>query len=120
MLLSFLYNHSIHLYFILTGERAGAFTRENNPPATSHFNTYFIALCCIEYTSPSAEFEPTTLVVIYTDCIDSGKSNCHNDHRHHHKFIKYEKQLRKEGKNMFGLPIKQNICKFSASLLLKS
>jgi hypothetical protein len=35
---------------------------------------------------------------------------------HHHKFIKYEKRLRKEGKNMFGLPIKQNICKFSASL----
>ena len=30
-----------------------------------------------------------------------------NDHRHHHKFIKYEKRLRKEGKNMFGLPIKQ-------------
>jgi hypothetical protein len=25
-----------------------------------------------------------------------------NDHRHHHKFIKYEKRLRKEGKNMFG------------------
>jgi hypothetical protein len=24
-----------------------------------------------------------------------------NDHRHHHKFIKYEKRLRKEGKNMF-------------------
>jgi hypothetical protein len=39
-----------------------------------------------------------------------------NDHRHHHKFIKYEKRLRKEGKNMFGLPIKQNIGKFSASL----
>ena len=39
-----------------------------------------------------------------------------NDHRHHHKFIKYEKRLRKEGKNMFSLPIKQNICKFSASL----
>jgi hypothetical protein len=39
-----------------------------------------------------------------------------NYHRHHHKFIKYEKRLRKEGKNMFGLPIKQNICKFSASL----
>ena len=31
-----------------------------------------------------------------------------NDHRHHHKFIKYEKRLRKEG-NMLGLPIKQNI-----------
>ena len=37
-------------------------------------------------------------------------------YRHHHKFIKYEKRLRKEGKNMFGLLIKQNICKFSASL----
>jgi hypothetical protein len=39
-----------------------------------------------------------------------------NDHRHHHKFIKYEKRLWKEEKNMFGLPIKQNICKFSTSL----
>ena len=32
-----------------------------------------------------------------------------NDHRHHHKFIKYEKRLRKEGKNMLGLSIKQNL-----------
>ena len=39
-----------------------------------------------------------------------------NDHMHHHKFIKYEKRLRKEGKNMLGLPIKQNLCHFSASL----
>jgi hypothetical protein len=39
-----------------------------------------------------------------------------NDHRHHHKFIKYEKRLRKEGKNMLGLPIKQNLSHFSASL----
>ena len=38
-----------------------------------------------------------------------------NDHRHHHKFIKYEKPLRKEG-NMLGLPIKQNLCHFSVSL----
>jgi hypothetical protein len=30
-----------------------------------------------------------------------------NDHRHHHKFIKYEKRLRKEG-NMLGLPINTN------------
>ena len=29
------------------------------------------------------------------------------DHRHHHKFIKYEKRLRKEG-NMLGLPINNN------------
>jgi hypothetical protein len=33
-----------------------------------------------------------------------------NDHRHHHKFIKYEKQLRKEGKNMFGLPTNGLLC----------
>ena len=33
-----------------------------------------------------------------------------NDHRHHHKFIKYEKQLRKEG-NMLGLPINNNQAK---------
>jgi hypothetical protein len=39
-----------------------------------------------------------------------------NDHRHHHKFIKYEKRWRKEGKNMLGLPIKQNLCHFSANL----
>jgi hypothetical protein len=32
-----------------------------------------------------------------------------------YKFIKYEKRLRKEGKNMLGLPIKHNFCHFSAS-----
>jgi hypothetical protein len=30
-----------------------------------------------------------------------------NDHRHHRKFIKYEKRLRKDG-NMLGLPINNN------------
>jgi hypothetical protein len=30
-----------------------------------------------------------------------------NDHRHNHKFNKYEKRLRKEG-NMLGLPINNN------------
>jgi hypothetical protein len=39
-----------------------------------------------------------------------------NDHMHHHKFIKYEKRSRKEGKKMLDLPIKQNLCHFSASL----
>jgi hypothetical protein len=29
---------------------------------------------------------------------------------------KYEKRLKKEGKNMLGLPIKQNLCHFSTSL----
>ena len=33
-----------------------------------------------------------------------------NDHRHHHKFIKYEKRLRKEG-NMLDLPINNNQAK---------
>ena len=33
-----------------------------------------------------------------------------NDHRHHHKFIKYEKRLRKDG-NMLGLPINNNQAK---------
>jgi hypothetical protein len=33
---------------------------------------------------------------------------------------KYEKRLRKERKNMFGLPIKQNICKFSARVWTRS
>ena len=33
-----------------------------------------------------------------------------NDHRRHHKFIKYEKRLRKEGK-MVGLPINNNQAK---------
>ena len=31
-----------------------------------------------------------------------------------HRLIKYEKRLRKEGKNMLGLLIKQNLCHFSA------
>jgi hypothetical protein len=33
--------------------------------------------CCIEYTSPWAELELTTLVVIGTDCTRSCKSNSH-------------------------------------------
>ena len=32
---------------------------------------------CIEYTLPYAEFEPTTLVVIDTDCTGSCKFNYH-------------------------------------------
>ena len=36
-----------------------------------------ITHCCIEYTSPSAGFELSTLVVIGTDCTYSCKSNYH-------------------------------------------
>ena len=39
--------------------------------------TNIIAYSCIEYTSPWAEFEPKTLVVIGTDFISSCKSNYH-------------------------------------------
>ena len=34
-------------------------------------------LCCIEYISPLAKFELTTLVAICTDYINSCKSNYH-------------------------------------------
>jgi hypothetical protein len=39
--------------------------------------TNFITQCCIEYISPWAGLELTTLVVISTDCIGNYKSNCH-------------------------------------------
>ena len=39
--------------------------------------TNFITYCCIDYTSPIAGFEPTTLVVIGTDCTGSFYSNYH-------------------------------------------
>jgi hypothetical protein len=48
-------------------------TGENYLPSASHS----ITQCCIEYTSPWAWFELTTLVVIGTDCIGSCKSNYH-------------------------------------------
>jgi hypothetical protein len=39
--------------------------------------TNFITYCCIDYTSPIAGFELTTLVVIGTDCTGSFYSNYH-------------------------------------------
>jgi hypothetical protein len=48
----------------------------NHRTATSHWQNC-ITQCSIEYTSPWAWFELTTLVVIGTDCICSCKSNCH-------------------------------------------
>ena len=43
---------------------------ENHRPATSHWQTLSHTLyCCIEYTSPWAGLELTTLVVIGIDCI---------------------------------------------------
>ena len=51
------------------------------PPTCRESLTNFITTCCIEYTSPWAWFEITTLVVIGTDCIDSCKSTYHNETR---------------------------------------
>jgi hypothetical protein len=53
---------------------------ENLRPVASHWQTYhimFFHFCCIEYTSPRAGFELTTLVVIGTDSTGSCKSNYH-------------------------------------------
>ena len=36
---------------------------------------YFITYSCIEYPSPLEEFERATVVLIYTDCTNSCKSN---------------------------------------------
>ena len=41
--------------------------------------THFITYCYIEYTSPLARLEHTTLVVIGTDCISCCKSNYHTN-----------------------------------------
>ena len=51
-------------------------TGENYRPAASHWQT-LSHTSCVEYTSPWAGFELTTLVVIGTDCIGSCKSNYH-------------------------------------------
>jgi hypothetical protein len=50
---------------------------EKKPPTCRKSLTSFIKYNCIEYTSPWAGFELTTLVVIGADCICSCKSNYH-------------------------------------------
>ena len=45
------------------------------PPTCHKSLTNFITWCCIEYTSPWAGFELTTLVMIGTDCIGDCISN---------------------------------------------
>jgi hypothetical protein len=50
-------------------------TSRRKPPTCRKSLTNFITSWYIEYTSPSAVFEITTLVVIMTDCTDSCKSN---------------------------------------------
>ena len=73
---------------------------ENHIPVASHSQ---IIYCCIEYTSPWAGFELTTLVVIGTDCIGSCKSNYHmitttvSPKRNYKDIINRAKDMRGEG-----------------------
>ena len=66
--------------------------------------TKLITYCCIEYTSTWTGFDLITLVVIYTDCIGSCKSN-YEDHDGPHV-------NRQPGFSDFIIPIVQ----FSSSL----
>jgi hypothetical protein len=59
--------------FIGLGNRS----TQKKPPTCRKSLTNFIAYCCIEYTSPSARLELTTLVVICSDCTGRCKSNYH-------------------------------------------
>ena len=57
---------------VLLVEETGG-PEENHRPAASHWQLYHMML----YTSPWAGVEPTTSVVIGTDCIGGCKSNYH-------------------------------------------
>jgi hypothetical protein len=73
------FSYIVSVCFIGGGNRS---TRRK--PLTCHKSlTNFIPTCCIEYTSPLTVFEPTTLVVIGTDCKYSYKSNYHTITRRH-------------------------------------
>ena len=50
---------------------------ESHRTSAIHWQTLLHNQCCIEYTSPWAGFELTTLMMIGTDCIGSCKSNNH-------------------------------------------
>jgi hypothetical protein len=50
---------------------------QRKPPTCRKSLTNLITWCCIEYTSPWAGFELTTLVMIGTDCIGDCISNYH-------------------------------------------
>ena len=53
----------------------GGGNRRKPPTCRKSLTNYHIML--YEYTSPWIGFEPTTLVMIGTDCIGNWKSNCH-------------------------------------------
>jgi hypothetical protein len=60
-----------------TGVPGGNRSTWRKPPTWCKSLTKFITEGCIEYLSPLAIFELTTLVVTGTECIGSCKSNYH-------------------------------------------
>jgi hypothetical protein len=67
------FSYIVAVSFIGRGNRS---TRKK-PPACHKLLTNFITECGIEYTSPWAGLELTTLVVLGTNCIGSCKFNYH-------------------------------------------
>jgi hypothetical protein len=55
----------------------GKLNTQRKPQTCRKLLTNFITWCCIEFTSPWAGFQLTTLVVIVTDCTGIWKSNYH-------------------------------------------
>ena len=55
----------------------GKLSTQRKPQTCRKLLTNFITWCCIEFTSPWAGFQLTTLVVIVTDCTGIWKSNYH-------------------------------------------
>ena len=53
----------LHIKFLIRGENTST---QGKPPICRKSRTNVITYCCIEYTSPSAGFELTNLVVIGT------------------------------------------------------
>ena len=67
------FNYIMAVCFIGGGNRSTQRIQPTCYKSLTKFNT----ICCIEFTSPLAEFELTILVMIGTDCICSCKSNYH-------------------------------------------
>ena len=72
--------------------RGGQFYWWRKPPTCRKSLTNLIT-CYIEYTSPWARFEITTLLVIGTDCLGSYKSNYHTIPTMTATFIMWECKL---------------------------
>jgi hypothetical protein len=73
---SALVNMSLHLETLIVAVGFNVGGNQRKPTCRKSLTT-LIHKCCVEYSSPSARFELTTLVVIGSDCTGSCKSNYH-------------------------------------------